>query len=186
MLCRCLPVLSPIAHRQSPNNAVLLPSQINTSIQMPIEERYCSIKNSPLRDFFTKNSCFYLIPTKKIIKKCYFLYKKHTIDTKCIRKIPHAGIIIIISIGCQILLICAKLAEFSRFLGGGLSNRHENSLYNICLPSLSSFAIYASCVALSFSLAFCFAMLMPFGRCMCLHRVQFLVIIPILIHLLYL
>ena len=115
MLCRCLPVLSPIAHRQSPNNAVPLPSQINTSIQMPIEERYCSIKNSPLRDFFTKNSCFYLIPTKKIIKKCYFPCQKRIINTKHIRKIPHAGIIIIISIGCQILLILHKLAEFSRF-----------------------------------------------------------------------
>lgn len=131
MLCRCLPVLSPIAHRQSPNNAVPLPSQINTSIQMPIEERYCSIKNSPLRDFFTKNSCFYLIPTKKIIKKCYFLYKKHTIDTKCIRKIPHAGIIIIISIGCQILLILHKLAEFSRFFRGRFKQITRHLTYKV-------------------------------------------------------
>ena len=137
MLCRCLPVLSPIAHRQSPNNAVPLPSQINTSIQMPIEERYCSIKDPPLRDFFTKNSCFYLIPTKKIIKKCYFLYKKRIINTKHIRKIPHAGIIIIISIGCQILLICAKLAEFSRFLGKN-SEKYFKYKYNFCTCTCKS------------------------------------------------
>ena len=44
-----------------------------------------------MRDFFTKNLGFYLIPTKKNAKKVYFLMKNQKFRTKTPSKIPHTG-----------------------------------------------------------------------------------------------